>query len=226
MAAEEPEPAGWQLRAAERSPVVRRSRSRSIQQAEVIVGAARRLFGRQGEFTTQDLVKEAGVALQTFYRYFASKDELLLAVIEDLIAEQSRAWETEASAIADPIERLHFYVTRPLSALRGRDAIVGARAVTAEHWRLQQLFPDEMAHVDRPLVDLVRGTLEAARDAQEATPNDPEHDARLIVDMVRSTYHHYAYASLDRSLDDIAEHIWSFCLRAVGGAPPRPEADT
>ena len=34
-------------------------------------------------FTTQELVKEAGIALQTFYRYFGSKDHLHLAVIED-----------------------------------------------------------------------------------------------------------------------------------------------
>ena len=188
----------------------------------MIVAAARRLLARQGEFPTQDLVTEAGVALQTFYRYFAGKDQLLLAVLEDLIAEQSQAWEAEAAAIVDALERLRFYVTRPLSALGGPDAIVGARAVTAEHWRLQQLFPDEIAHVDRPLVGLVRRTLEAARDAEQATPNDPEHDARLIVDLVRSTYHHYAYASLDRSLDDIADHIWRFCLRAVGGTAKGP----
>ena len=43
---------------------------------------------RKGDaFTTQELVKEAGVALQTFYRYFASKDELLLAVIADAMAD-------------------------------------------------------------------------------------------------------------------------------------------
>jgi AcrR family transcriptional regulator len=36
-------------------------------------------------------VKEAGVALQTFYRYFASKDELLLAVIADAMTEACAA---------------------------------------------------------------------------------------------------------------------------------------
>lgn len=174
-------------------------------------------MARQGEFTTQELVKEAGVALQTFYRYFEGKDALLVAVLEDLIAEQTRAWEAGAAELADPIERLHFFVTRPLSLIDAAPVAGGARAVTAEHWRLQQLFPDEMAHVDAPLVDLVRRTIEDAAAAGMVTPNDAASDAWLIVDLVRGVYHHYAYAALDRRREEIAEHVWSFCVRAIGG---------
>ena len=73
----------WAERLADRSPIVQRSRDRSVQQARVLIDAARRLVAEKGEnFTTHELVKEAGVALQTFYRYFAGKDELLLAVID------------------------------------------------------------------------------------------------------------------------------------------------
>ena len=78
----------WAERAADRSPAVQRSRARQMEQATLIVDAARRLIAERGErFTTQELVKEAGVALQTFYRIFAGKDQLLLAVFENLIAE-------------------------------------------------------------------------------------------------------------------------------------------
>ena len=67
---------------------MQRTRARQIEQAQAIVAAARRLIAERGErFTTQELVKEAGVALQTFYRLFGGKDQLLLAVFEDLIAE-------------------------------------------------------------------------------------------------------------------------------------------
>ena len=68
-------------------------------------------------FTTHDLVKEAGVALQTFYRYFAGKDELLLAVIEDMVVEACAAYETRAEGIADPIERLHSHITSVVDLL-------------------------------------------------------------------------------------------------------------
>jgi AcrR family transcriptional regulator len=209
--------AAWEERAADRSPLVQRSKTRSVRQARLIVDAGRRLMSRQGEFTTQELVKEAGVALQTFYRYFEGKDALLVAVLEDLIAEQTRAWEADATTIADPIARLHFYVTRPLMLIETPEVRGGARAITAEHWRLHQLFPDEMAHVDAQLVDLIARTLDEAAAAGTVDPLDSARDAWLIVDLVRGVYHHYAYAAFDRPRDEIAEHVWSFCLRAVGG---------
>ena len=54
----------WAERAAERSPVVQRSRDRGVEQAKSIVAAARRLVESKGpSFTTQELIKEAGIAL-------------------------------------------------------------------------------------------------------------------------------------------------------------------
>jgi AcrR family transcriptional regulator len=210
-------PSPWEARAAERSPLVQRSRSISIRQARVIIGAARRLMERKGEFTTQELAKEAGVALQTFYRHFASKDELLLAVIEDLIREQANRLDALAADIADPVARLRLYVTSSLQSLSSSADLVGARSITAEHWRLHQLFPDEMEKAVRPFVDLVHRTLLEAQATGQATPIDAARDAWLMVDLVRSVFHTYAFAPLDRPLEEIAEHTWSFCLRGIGG---------
>ena len=90
-----------------RRPVARRvqrtARGRSSR-PEAIVVAARRLITERGEhFTTQELVKEAGVALQTFYRLFGGKDQLLLAVFEDLIAESCAEYEAAAAELPDPV---------------------------------------------------------------------------------------------------------------------------
>ena len=40
-------------------------------------------------FTVQDVLKRADVSIQTFYRHFDSKDELLLAVLEEAVAVQA-----------------------------------------------------------------------------------------------------------------------------------------
>ena len=97
----------WAARAADRSPSVQRSRARSVQQARVIVEAARRLIDEKGEnFTTQELIKEAGVALQTFYRHFGSKDELLLAVLEENVEQGVDEMEAIAARESDPVEQL------------------------------------------------------------------------------------------------------------------------
>jgi AcrR family transcriptional regulator len=57
-----------------------------------IVSTARRLFEeREYEHTTmQDLMKELNIAKGTIYHYFASKEELLEAVVEDIIDGEFR----------------------------------------------------------------------------------------------------------------------------------------
>ena len=113
-------PLPWAERAADRSPAVQRSRARQMEQAHVVVEAAKRLIAERGDsFTTQELVKEAGVALQTFYRLFGGKDQLLLAVFEDLIAENCARYEESARDLPDPVARLRFYVTVAVES-RGR----------------------------------------------------------------------------------------------------------
>ena len=99
-------PVPWAERLADRSEAVQRSRARQIEQAQAIVGAARRLIAERGDqFTTQELVKEARVSLQTFYRIFGGKDQLLLAVFEDLIGESCVGYEERARDLPDPIAR-------------------------------------------------------------------------------------------------------------------------
>ncbi len=64
-----------------------------------IVAAARKLFMEKGVGATpvSDIVKEAGVAQGTFYWYFASKDEVLQAVGEDMAKQLVSVIETVAS---------------------------------------------------------------------------------------------------------------------------------
>jgi AcrR family transcriptional regulator len=208
----------WAERVADRSEVVQRSRARQIEQAEAIVAAARRLVTERGDqFTTQELVKEAGVALQTFYRIFGGKDRLLLAVFEDLIAESCVDYERAAESLPDPIARLHFYVTVTVGSLSDASYGIGPRFVTAEHWRLHQLFPEEMAHATQHFTDMVARQLELANQEGILASDDPLRDAWYVTKLVMAVFHHYAYAESEIDAHAIAEELWQFCLRAIGG---------
>ncbi|WP_406603486.1 TetR/AcrR family transcriptional regulator [Nocardia aurantia] len=198
---------------------MRRTRSRSMQQASLILDAAHRLVLQKGDaFTTQELVKEAGVALQTFYRYFASKDQLLLAVFAEMIAAGCVRSVEDARDLPDPIARLRHYVTSTLRSLdaEGDDKAM-ARFIVSTHWRLQQNFPEEMAEAVRPFAALLLGEIRKGMAAGELRPADPERAAWFINELVRSVYHHYAYAQQPPAT--LPDDLWAFCLSALGGSP-------
>lgn len=203
-------------RAAERSAAVQRSRTRIANQVRSMLDAALRLIRQKGDaFTTQELVKEAGVALQTFYRYFASKDELLLAVIADAMTEACGRWEAAARGLPDPLARLRYYITSVLDVLDSEIAEGGtARFVVSTHWRLHRIFPTELAEAEQPFVDLLLSEINAAAKAGSLHPSNPESDAWFVAELVRSVYHYYAYAP---RRDDVKDQLWQFCLAALGG---------
>lgn len=203
-------------RAAERSAAVQRSRERIANQVRLMLDAALRLIREKGDsFTTQELVKEAGVALQTFYRYFATKDELLLAVIADAMTDACARWADAARDLPDPVARLRFYVTAVIEVLDSEGGDGGtAKFVVSTHWRLHRIFPDELAEAEKPFVDLLLGEINAGIEAGLLAPADPEWAAWFVAELVRSVYHYYAYAPRQA---DVKEQLWRFCLTALGG---------
>jgi TetR/AcrR family transcriptional regulator len=209
----------WLERAAERSPAVERTRIRSAKHVGMILGAARKLVAEKGDaFTTQELVKEAGVALQTFYRYFASKDELLLSLFGDLLSEMAANLASTAAEWPDPVARLKFYVTSTLDSLdQGSHGVLAAQFVVSTHWRLHRTFPEELADAQQPYVDLLRTEIVASVNAGQLHPIDTDWAAWLISELVRSVYQRDAYAPARRP--ETKEQLWAFCLQALGGQP-------
>jgi TetR/AcrR family transcriptional regulator len=181
-----------------------------------MLDAALRLIREKGDsFTTQELVKEAGVALQTFYRYFASKDELLLAVIADAMADACSRWEVAAGELPDPLARLHFYITTVIADLDDEVGEGGtARFVVSTHWRLHRIFPTELAEAEKRFVDLLLTEIAAATKAGQLAPPNPEWDAWFITELIRAVYFYYAYAPRETNAQ---ERLWEFCLGALGG---------
>jgi TetR/AcrR family transcriptional regulator len=208
----------WVERTVDRSPAMLRNRNRRIEQAKVIIDAARQLIAvKDSSFTLQELVAQADVALQTFYRYFSSKDQLLLAVIEELIGEACQAYEEQSLGISDPVARLRFSITATLSPAALGGNARGAQFVTAEHWRLHRLYPEELAQATKPFTDLILRQVLAATEAGVLRPSDPQSSAWLINQLVTAVFHHYAFASDDETRDGIGDRVWVFCIGALGG---------
>ncbi|HEY6531588.1 MAG TPA: TetR/AcrR family transcriptional regulator [Acidimicrobiales bacterium] len=213
----------WLDRAAARSPIVQRSRDRSIRQAKQIVDAAIDLIGEKGSsFTIKELAKHAGIALQTFYRHFSGKDELLLAVIEEVVGESMVTLEALAQDLPNPLDRLRFYITAIVTSLDDESLSALRRFITAEHYRLHQLFPHELSEADRAFTDLLIPEIRAATDAGLLAPHDIDASAWLITELAMATFHHYAYATSKPPPGELAESLWQFCLGALGGTRTDP----
>lgn len=189
-----------------------------------MLDAARILIERKGdEFTTQELAAEAGVALQTFYRYFASKDELLLAVIGDAMFKACESLALDASEMPDPLDRVRHFVMSILERLDGDPKSAAmSRFVVSTRWRLHKQFPKELAEAEKPFVDLVRSEVNAAAELGLLNPSDSEWDSWFLTELVRAVFHYYAFAAHDDGeIDIVKERLWRFCLTALGGATSR-----
>ena len=96
-----------------------------------MVAVARDLANETGgaAFTVVQVAQRAGFSLKVFYRYFASKDELLLALIEEDSRLGADLLVDQLVGIGGPVERLRSYV----EGLFGLLTIPG-RWATPESW--------------------------------------------------------------------------------------------
>ena len=69
-----------------------------------LLAAAKTLFAGQGvESTTiADIAEQADIAVGSFYNYFATKDDLLAALLELTLSEQLAALQMRQAQVDDP----------------------------------------------------------------------------------------------------------------------------
>jgi AcrR family transcriptional regulator len=106
-------------------PATKRQQDRDEKRAELLV-QARRLFVERGYEATSmaALAKAAGVAGNTIYWYFADKDDVLVAVLDAVLADALGEYEQVADA---PLEEQLAWVVQQLQQLH--------RLVTTVHTR-------------------------------------------------------------------------------------------
>jgi hypothetical protein len=90
--------------------------------------------------------------------------------------------------------------------------------ITAEHWRLYQLYPDDVARTTQHFSDLLEPEIEAASLAGALKSVDPARDAATITKLVMAMVHHYAFIELGDDAEVVNDHLWRFCLGALGGS--------
>jgi AcrR family transcriptional regulator len=184
---------------------------RALKPAAKIVKAATELLDEteSSSFTVQDVLERADTSLQTFYRHFSGKDELLLAVLEEIVCRSTDHYRRLALRYPDPLLQLERTVKGPFLATR-RPA--HSRLVVREHLRLVELYPDDVRLADLPFKELLADAVRAAQAAGRFPGVDADEEAELINDFVRVRFHGLALGQVQKPKSVEGERVWRFCL--------------
>ena len=194
---------------------IAQARARSLERAERLVGAARDLANERqsASFTVHEVAARAGSSLKGFYRCFAGKDDLLVA----LLAEDSRIGADilteQVAAHDDAADRMRACVTHlfELSTLPGAEGY--ARVLVSEHRRLSHERPDDLRAALAPIVDVLAREIDAAAASGHAESATPERDAETIFSLILDGIHDVSLGRIAPC--DESEYLWQFCARAL-----------
>lgn len=213
-------------RAAERSVADRRAGyAREMQR---IVDATLALIERTGNLnpSLREVLAACGLSTQAFYRYFRSKDELLLALLDDGRRSLVEYLEHRMDRVEDPAGKVGEWI-RGVMAQAGDPVAAGrTRPFAAGEDRIAERFPAEhRASVERLAGLLVEplGAM-AGAGARRRRPADVERDAMAVYDLT--------FAALRRHLIEgevptpaTVDHLVAFALAgAAAGTAALPSA--
>jgi AcrR family transcriptional regulator len=193
------------------------ARSRHAEVTGRLVESARDLVWDAGgpNFTVNQVVAAAGTSLKSFYRCFAGKDELLVALFEDDARRGADALASMVDVEAEPLERLRVVVVGLFRFLTVEGRLPYAAALVREHLRLAESHPDQLRGVLHPFVGVFEDAVAAAQATGAVRAGDARRDARTLFHLVLSHLHALICHQIEEPPTEVAEELWAFCAAAL-----------
>ena len=204
----------WQRRAMDRA--MGEARTKALARSSKFLTTALELLEETGsvEFTLQNVVDRSELSLRAFYQHFGSKDELLLALFEELLRQFVDDIEADISTIDDPFDRLEAYIRGFLG--RSHESLpVGGRAWTIYQLRLAADQPEEYVRAFGRQTDLLASIV---RHGLERDVFRTDIGAQALTHLLNSTI--VSAAQMD-VLDiqstgrPTPDDVWAWCRKAV-----------
>jgi AcrR family transcriptional regulator len=182
----------------------------ATEEVERILAAAVRVMERVAPEAPRvsDIVAEAGSSNKAFYRYFAGKDDLILAVMERGVAIVVSYLQHQMDKEPRPQDKIARWIEGTLAQVAEPELISKSRAAAGQmsantNWRT---VDQEMMW---PLRDLLADPVAALGSS------DVERDVEAVFCCTAATMRRYLGSAERPAPDDIA-HVVRFCLNGLG----------
>jgi TetR/AcrR family transcriptional regulator, fatty acid metabolism regulator protein len=125
-----------------------------------ILDAAIRVFARNGYYNSRvsDIAREAGVAAGTIYLYFKTKDDILVTLFREKMAEWVAHARREIASEPDAVAKIRRLILLHFSVLEGNPDL--AEVVQVELRQGHKFFRGASAHEVSAYFELIRSVLE------------------------------------------------------------------
>lgn len=182
----------------------------ATEDVERILAAAVRVMERVAPEPPRvsDIVAEAGSSNKAFYRYFAGKDDLILAVMERGVGIVVSYLQHQMAKESRPQDQVARWIEGTLAQVADPHLISMSRAAAGQMSAAAsgRAADQEMM---RPLRDLLVEPIAALGS------DDVERDVEAVFSCTAATMRRYV-GSADRPRPDDIEHLVRFCLRGLG----------
>lgn len=181
------------------------------------------ILGETGrtDFTVLEVVERSKTSLRSFYQHFATKDELLLALIDRIMAESTRRWREDTDGLAS-LAAMRVLIDRICTPAESSTQDRVNRGLTDYNDHLAETLPREYARVLSPLHELIKDIIN--RGTGEGTFRagiDVDATAALIMQSALGAMRLRVLGAELSGVPVDADHIYAFCVGGLIG-PSKP----
>jgi AcrR family transcriptional regulator len=182
-----------------------------------IIDATYRVMERTGTIDpkVRDILVEAGFSSPTFYRHFASKDELLLVILDDGRRQLTDYLTHRMAKATDGRGQVRAWIDGVMAQATNAAAAARTRPFVANTGRIAEQFPEEHAASLRGPLDLLAAAITDGAVDGSLAPADAEHDTQAVNDLVFATMERHVLARTRPSPTELRALV-AFCERAMG----------